>query len=111
MSYVADRGSADLDVNRETEFVANSMGAQTFEPRARVLGVVGKCLRTRNACHALQAEHVVNAARPDQGIVGEVAFPNASMVRAEGSNRCGHHYVCRRGVKHVPQFKMPRLLR
>ena len=32
------------------------------------------------------------------------------MVRAEGSNRCGHHDVCRRGVKHVPQFKMPRLL-
>lgn len=63
---LANGSSPNFHVDRESAFVADRLGAETFEAGAGVLGIMCERLLACDRPLTLKAEHVVDAARPGE---------------------------------------------
>jgi len=86
------------------------VGAKQLHLCAGLPAVEPNRLFARNRSSARQPEYIVNSTRPDQRIVGKIAFPAARMVDPELSHRGGRDRIGDQAAKDATQFKVPMLL-
>jgi len=103
-------GGTDFRIDREASLVPNGISAKALHGRPRMLRIKRNRLVTANGRSSRQSENVVNAARPDEGIVRKIAFPKSGVMEPELANCCRLEDVRNGAVQDAAKVKMARLL-
>ena len=108
-ALAADR-RANGDIKREAPSISDSVLAKPLHRRARPFRVKCNGLLARHGRPAGQTEQVVDPARPDERIIGKVAFPAARMLEPETADFGGFDDVGYDRAQHMAELELLGLL-